>query len=231
MKAMILAAGRGERMRPLTDACPKPLLAVGGEPLIGWHLRRLAGAGVREVVINHAYLGHMIEDWAGTGSRWGLSIRYSAELVALETAGGIRHALPLLGTEPFLVINGDIHTAWPIGRAATIAAQMRAAKLLAWCVMVDNPAHHPLGDFCVDAGRLVEQGDRRRTFSGIGIYHPEMFSALADGEPAKLAPLLRALAARNAIGAEYFAGAWTDVGSPARLAQLDAELRQTRTPS
>lgn len=126
------------------------------------------------------------------------------------------------------MINGDIHTGWPIARAATIVAQMQAAKLLAWCVMVDNPAHHPTGDFTVEAGRLVDGGCRRFTFSGIGIYYPAMFSALIDGEPAKLAPLLRELAAHKLIGAEYFAGAWTDVGSPARLAQLDAELRQTR---
>lgn len=215
-------------MRPLTDSIPKPLLPVGGEPLLGWHLAKLAAAGFRRVVINHAHLGHMIEAWAGGGSRWDLRITYSAELQALETAGGIRKALNQLGDDPFLVVNGDVFTDWPFSRAFTIAKQMRAASLLAWCVLVNNPEHHPQGDFAIEGGRLLNDGPTRFTFSGMGVYHPKIFQDLTDGEAARLAPLLRAQAQVGRAGGEIWSGAWTDVGSPARLAQLDAELRQTR---
>ncbi len=232
MRAMILAAGRGERMRPLTDRCPKPLLQAGGRSLIEWHLLALARAGFRDVVINHAYLGNMIESALGDGSRWGLSIAYSPETVALETAGGIRRALPLLGQGPFLVINGDIHSAFDRSRAHTIARQMEIADLGCWCVMVDNPDHHPGGDFGLSEGLLrdPDRGTtdaRRLTFSGIGIYRPELFSGLADGQPARLAPLIAAQARRQRAGAEYHAGPWTDVGTPERLHALDQALART----
>ncbi len=225
MRAMILAAGRGERMRPLTDRCPKPLLDAGGEPLIVWHLRRLAAAGIREVVINHAHLGEMIEVRLGDGSAWGVSIRYSPEGQALETAGGIANALPLLGDKPFLVVNGDVWCDFDLGRARTIAAQLDAARLLAWCVLVPNPPHHPEGDFGLVDGRLIEQAPQRLTFSGIGIYRPALFHGIARGDRAPLGPLLRAAASVGRAGAERHDGLWIDVGTPARLAELDARLR------
>jgi MurNAc alpha-1-phosphate uridylyltransferase len=230
MRTMILAAGRGERMRPLTDTCPKPLLPAGGLPLIGWHLRRLAGAGLRDVVINHAWLGEQIERTLGDGSDWGLSIRYSPEAQALETAGGIAQALPLLGDEPFLVINGDIWCDWNPARARTIAARLEALDWLAWCVLVDNPDHHPRGDFLLDGGRLADGEAPRLTFSGIGVYRPALFRSVARGTRAPLAPLLREAAARRRAGAERNDGRWTDVGTPQRLAALDAQLTTPDAP-
>jgi MurNAc alpha-1-phosphate uridylyltransferase len=227
VRTMILAAGRGERMRPLTDTCPKPLLPVGGRPLIAWHLQRLAAAGFREVVINHAWLGRLIERELGDGARWGLSIRYSPEPEALETAGGIARALPMLGDAPFLVINGDVWCDWEPGRARSIARQLEAFDWDAWCVLVDNPEHHPRGDFVLCAGRLGADEaatQPRLTFAGIGVYHPRLFSDIAPGTRAALAPLLRAAAAAGRAGAERHAGAWTDVGTPQRLAELDSRL-------
>ena len=231
MRTMILAAGRGERMRPLTDTCPKPLLPAGGLPLIGWHLRRLAGAGLRDIVINHAWLGEQIERTLGDGSDWGVSIRYSPEAQALETAGGIAQALPLLGDEPFLVINGDIWCDWNPARAHTIAARLEALDWLAWCVLVDNPEHHPRGDFLLDSGRLADGDATRLTFSGIGVYHPQLFADVARGTRAPLAPLLREAAARRRAGAERHDGRWTDVGTAQRLAALDAQLTTPDAPS
>jgi MurNAc alpha-1-phosphate uridylyltransferase len=228
MRAMILAAGRGERMRPLTDQCPKPLLEVGGRSLIVWHLEALARAGIRQVVINHAHLGGMIERALGNGHRWGLDIHYSPEPQALETAGGIRHTLERLGSDPFLVVNGDIHTDFDFGRAHTIARQMCAAELDCWCVMVPNPEHHPQGDFGLESGRLLPQPvapeQPRLTFSGVGLYHPQLFERLPDGEPARLAPLLEHAARIGRAGAELHTGHWTDVGTPHRLATLNAQF-------
>ncbi|MCX7156787.1 MAG: nucleotidyltransferase family protein [Rhodocyclales bacterium] len=227
MKAMILAAGRGERMRPLTDHTPKPLLPVGGKPLIVWHLERLAKAGLREVVINHAHLGGQIEGALGDGARWGLSIGYSAEPEgALETAGGIANALPLLGyEEPFLVINGDIYCDWDVARAATALTSTDLAHL----VLVPNPSHHPRGDFSltgteVGADIAAAAGEQVCTFSGIGIYRPQLFADIRRGERAQLAPLLRTAMAARKVSGELHAGRWTDVGTPQRLAELDAEL-------
>jgi len=226
MKVMILAAGRGERMRPLTDRTPKPLLPVGGKPLIVWHLERLATAGLREVVINHAHLGGQIEAALGDGAHWGLSIRYSPEPEgALETAGGIANALPLLGgDEPFLVINGDIYCDWDVARAATALT----ASDLAHLVLVPNPSHHPRGDFSLrgtEVGAdIAAAGARVCTFSGIGIYRPQLFGDIGRGERAQLAPLLRTAMAARKVSGELHAGRWTDVGTPQRLAELDAEL-------
>jgi MurNAc alpha-1-phosphate uridylyltransferase len=232
MKAMILAAGRGERMRPLTDRTPKPLLPVGGKPLIVWHLERFARTGIREVVINHAHLGAMIETTLGDGKRWGLSIRYSPEPVgALEAAGGIANALPLLGNgEPFLVINGDIFCDWNLARAGTALMPDDLAHL----VLVPNPEHHPQGDFFLTGSRVTaaidnaaRDGESARifTFSGIGIYRPQLFAGIGTGHAAKLAPLLRTAMAEGQISGELHADRWVDVGTPQRLAELDAELR------
>lgn len=221
---MILAAGRGERMRPLTDSCPKPLLRVGGKALIEWHLERLARTGFRQIIINHAHLGSMLEQALGDGSRWGLNIAWSREADALETAGGIAQALPLLGSDPFLVVNGDIWCDFDFGRARTIAAQLLAGDLDAWCVLVDNPPQHPRGDFGLDSGRLLAEASRRFTFSGIGVYRPSLFGQLVRGQPAPLAPLLREAITRGAAGAERHAGRWVDVGTPQRLTELDAQL-------
>ena len=227
MRAMILAAGRGERMRPLTDTCPKPLLPVGGRPLIAWHLERLARDGFREVVINHAWLGDRIEAALGDGAAWGLSIRYSPEGEALETAGGIARALPLLGDAPFLVVNGDVWCDWHPGRARSIAAQLDAFGWDAWCVLVDNPDHHPRGDFALRDGRLIAAAPDGPllTFAGLGVYAPRLFDGIAAGTRAPLAPLLRAASAAGRAGAERHDGRWVDVGTPQRLDELDTELR------
>jgi MurNAc alpha-1-phosphate uridylyltransferase len=233
MQAMILAAGRGERMRPLTDICPKPLLPVGGQPLIVWHLQRLAAAGFHDVVINHAHLGEQIEAALQTGAAWGLSIRYSPEPAgALETAGGIANALPLLGDAPFLVINGDIFCDWDLARAKTCLAENDLAHL----IMVANPAHHLQGDFTL-VDRKVGDGDTPRsqspfgtadklTFAGIGVYRPTLFDTVTRGQPAKLAPLLRTAMVNGEVSGELHPGRWVDVGTPQRLAELDALLAQ-----
>jgi len=232
MKAMILAAGRGERMRPLTDTCPKPLLHVGGQPLIAWHLQRLAMAGFRDIVINHAHLGTQIEAALSDGAAWGLKIRYSPEPAgALETAGGIANALLLLGDAPFLVINGDIFCDWDVARAQGLFTNNLAENDLAHLVLVDNPAHHPQGDFVLTGSRILSDGtdhlaDNRFTFSGIGVYRPALFSTIPRGQPAKLAPLLRAAAAAHRVSGEHHPGRWTDVGTPQRLAELDTQLNE-----
>lgn len=219
---MILAAGRGERMRPLTDRTPKPLLPVAGKPLIVWHIERLLRAGFREIVINHAHLGDQIEAMLDDGSAWGISIRYSAEPAgALETAGGIANALPLLGEEPFLVVNGDIYCEWDFAKSFSALR----AQDLAHLVMVPNPSHHPAGDFALQAGRIADAGAPRLTFSGIGVYRPSVFAAVERGKPARLAPLLRAAMAEERVGGELHEGRWVDVGTPERLEELDAELR------
>ena len=225
MKAMILAAGRGERMRPLTDVTPKPLLLAGGKPLIVWHLERLAAAGFRDVVINHAHLGDQIEAALGNGSAFGLSIRYSPEPPgALETAGGIAHALPLLGGEPFLVVNGDVWCDWDFRRAFALTDR------LAHLVFVDNPPQHASGDFCLD-GAIVRYAAERigptYTYAGTGVFSPEFFAEVADGAIMKLRPLLDAAIAKRTLTGERHAGRWVDVGTPDRLIELDRELRQT----
>ncbi len=229
MKAMILAAGRGERMRPLTDLTPKPLLTVGGKPLIVWHLEALARAGFAEIVINHAHLGHLIEAALGDGRRWGVTIRYSAEGEALETAGGIARALPLLAPAgddaPFLVVNGDIHTHYDFARARRIAECMTAEDFDAHLVLVDNPSHHPHGDFALtDDGRVQPSGSRMLTFSGIGVYRPQLFRGIAPGSKAKLGPLLADWIAAGRVRGEWHRLRWVDVGTPARLAALDRAL-------
>jgi len=221
VKAMILAAGRGERMRPLTDAMPKPLLAVAGKPLIVWHIERLVAAGFCEFVINHAYLGQQIEDALGNGQRWGVSIQYSAEGIALETAGGIAKALPLLGDQPFLVVNGDVYTDYDFSR---LLAGLRAGAL-GHLVLVDNPPQHPQGDFGFMDGEITVTAPVKRTFSGIGLYHPALFAQVPQGSSAKLAPVLIDAIHAGKLTAEYYGGVWHDIGTPERLAQLDQQLR------
>ena len=217
MRAMILAAGRGERMRPLTDSLPKPLLPVAGKPLIVHHIERLARSGIRQLVINHAHLGGMIEAYLGDGSAWGVEIQYSAEKKALETGGGILRALPLLGEAPFMVVNGDIWCDIDFG-GLHLADQM-----LAHLVLVSNPPHHPEGDFVLREGRVqVDQG-ARLTFSGIGIYHPRLFAECTAGA-FPLAPLLKAAMARHQVSGEHYRGRWIDVGTPQRLAALESQL-------
>jgi N-acetyl-alpha-D-muramate 1-phosphate uridylyltransferase len=220
MKAMILAAGRGERMRPLTDNTPKPLLKVGGKPLIVWHLERLAKAGFKDIVINHAHLGEQIEHVLGNGAAWGLSIQYSPEKVALETAGGIANALHLLGSEPFLVVNGDTFT------DVDFAMLQLKPNMLTHLVLINNPPQHPNGDFAIEANMLKNTGKPMLTFSGIGIYHPDLFADIVRGEPAKLAPLLRKAIDNNAATAQYYQGIWHDIGTPQRLQELDESLNK-----
>ncbi|MBI2381344.1 MAG: nucleotidyltransferase family protein [Gammaproteobacteria bacterium] len=227
MKAMILAAGRGERMRPLTDTTPKPLLEVGGKPLIVHHIERLRGAGFRELVINHAWLGSQLEAALGDGSAFGLSIVWSPEGEALETGGGILRALPLLGDEPFLVVNGDIWT------DLDFATLNREPEGLAHLVLVDNPPQHPKGDFFLEDGRVLDAGrvrggeSGRLTYSGIGLFRPELFAGCADGR-FPLAPLLRRAMGEDRVSGEHHRGAWFDIGTPQRLAELDRRLSHTQ---
>lgn len=227
---MILAAGRGERMRPLTDTCPKPLLVAGGKPLIVHHIERLACAGLRDIVINHAHLGAMLEAALGKGDRFGVSIRYSAEAVALETAGGIRQAQALLGDDVFLVINGDVFCDIDIGTFAKKAPQLERGDDLAHLLLVANPPHHPKGDFALDDGRISEAAENRLTYAGIGLFHPALFSDLTIGERAALGPLLRQAMARGRVSGQRHDGYWIDVGTPERLAELDSRLDASQNP-
>ena len=231
---MIFAAGRGERMRPLTDTCPKPLLTVRGRPLIVWHLLNLARADIIDIVINHAHLGHMIEDALGDGSRYGVRISYSPEGIALETAGGIAKARHLLGDDPFVAVAGDIYCPHFDFNQVKYALEERDPwgkpyapheRDLAWLYLVKNPAHHLKGDFALANFSLTNDGEPRYTFSGIGVYRPELFDNITAGETAKLAPILREFADQGKIGAEVYRGDWTDVGTIERLEQLNAPLK------
>jgi MurNAc alpha-1-phosphate uridylyltransferase len=224
MRAMILAAGRGERMRPLTDARPKPLLVVGGKSLLARHVENLAAAGVRHIVINHAHLGEMIEDCLGDGSALGVAIHYSRESDALETAGGIALALPLLGDEPFLVVNGDIYCEFDFKNLRPRATAMKSGGAAAHLVLVDNPPHHPRGDFVLAGEAVRNEGQRRLTYSGIGLYRASLFAGIARGSKAPLAPLLRQAAEAGVVTGQHYPGRWEDVGTPQRLEDLDRAL-------
>lgn len=226
MRAMLLAAGRGERMRPLTDTCPKPLLQAAGKPLIVWHLERLAAAGIAEVVINLSWLGEQIAAALGDGSAHGVHIRWSREpWPALETGGGIFQALPLLGAEPFLLVNGDVSADVDFRRIT-----LRAGDL-AQLVLVPNPHHNPQGDFWLDAsGRIVgdgASGAERLTYSGIAVLHPQLFDGAQAGR-FPLLPLLTRAREADRLGGQRHSGRWLDVGTPERLAELDAGLRAVR---
>ena len=234
--ALIFAAGLGERMRPLTEHTPKPLLSVGGKPLVIWHLDKLAALGVREVVVNTSWLAAQFPAALGDGARWGLRLRYAHEGdTPLETGGGMWNARPRLGEAPFLAVNGDIWTDYDFSRLP------REPEGEAHLVLVDNPGHHPGGDFALataagdGSGPLASDGPQRLTFSGIGVYRPSLLARWrevvgdapgADLTPPrfKLAPLLRAAMARGDVRGEHYRGSWTDVGTPQRLAELDAEL-------
>ena len=221
MRAMILAAGKGERMRPLTLHTPKPLVPVAGVPLIEYHLRGLAAAGFDEVVVNHAWLGQQIEDHLGDGSRWGLRIVHSAEAEPLETGGGIFKALPLLGDQPFVLINGDVWTDYDLARLR------RPLAGLAHLVLVDNPKHHGQGDFSLAQDQVSDASGEgtRLTFSGLSVLHPALFDGCQAGA-FKLAPLLRQAMAQGRVSGEHYRGQWIDVGTPERLAQVERVLAE-----
>lgn len=229
MKAMILAAGLGTRMRPLTDHLPKPLLEVGGKPLVLWHIEALARAGITDLVINTAWLGDKLEAALGDGQRYGVSIRWSHEGEPLETAGGVVKALPLLGASPFLVVNGDI---WLRYDFRALSQRLAAMDGQAHLVLVDNPAHNSRGDFALEADRITpattlqvaNDGEHRFTFAGLSVLHPDLFAGLPEGKRA-LAPLLREAIAAGRVTGEYFPGPWVDVGTPERLAELDRQIR------
>lgn len=223
MKAMILAAGKGERMRPLTLTTPKPLVRAGGVPLIEYHLRALAAAGFSEIVINHAWLGQQIEDYLGDGSRYGVSIQYSPEGEPLETGGGIYRALPLLGDEAFVVVNGDIWTDYDF------SVLHQPIVGLAHLVLATNPAHHPSGDFQLIDGKVRDgqPATDTLTYSGIAVLHPQLFEACSAGA-FKLAPLLRAAMANGQVSGERLNGLWVDVGTHARLAEVEALIEAGR---
>lgn len=220
MKAMILAAGYGTRMRPLTDHTPKPLLKAGGKALIEYHIEKLRDAGIDSLVINSGWLGDKLADALGDGSRYGIPIAWSHEGTPLETAGGIKRALPLLGDEPFLLVNGDIWTDFDF--QPLLADRPDPVHL----VLVNNPEHHPTGDFHLTAGgRLRDNAEPRLTYAGVGRFEPALFADLPEGE-AKLAPLLRAAMADDAASGEHHPGQWWDIGTPERLDELDRLLTQ-----
>ena len=233
MKAMIFAAGRGERMRPLTDTCPKPLLKVRGRPLITWHILNLVRAGITDIVINHSHLGHMIEEELGDGSRYGARIVYSHEPTPLETAGGIVNALHLLGDEPFLAVSGDIYAPYFDFSQALDAlpdTDMLGQPIppekrdIAWLYLTPNPWHNLEGDFGLDMYTLSNEGDPKWNFAGIGVYRPEMFEGIQAGEFLKFGPLMRKFIDLKRVGGEIYNGPWVNVGTVRQLEELNAPL-------
>ena len=228
MKAMILAAGRGERMRPLTDHTPKPLLEVGGKPLIVWHLERLAAAGVRDVVINHAHHGTQIEAALGNGARFGLSIFYSAETTgALETAGGVVKALPLLGPEPFFLISADIYADCDYRHLVDADTRLEG-NVTAFMWMVENPSWHSAGDFAISRGLLSLTAQPRLTYANLGIFSPAFFAGIEPGTKLPMSPLFKRAIQAESIRAARYTGIWDNIGNPEQLRALDAELRGLR---
>ena len=223
IKAMILAAGRGDRLRPHTDRHPKPLLPLAGRRIIEYHLQALAAAGFRDVVINQGWLGEQLPPTLGDGSRWGLNIQYSPEdYPALETGGGIFNALPLLDSDPFVVINGDVWTDYPLQQLPD------SLPGDAHLVLVDNPAHNPDGDFPLRGSDIVENDGPRLTFSGIGVYRPQLFQGCLPGA-FPLAPLLRRAISAGKVSGEHFRGQWVDIGTPRRWQALDRQM-SARSP-
>jgi len=227
MKAMILAAGLGQRMRPLTDKLPKPLLCLAGKPLLQYHLEALARAGIKEVVINLAYLGHMIRAYVGDGSRFGLQVQYSEEAEPLETAGGLLKALPLLGDEPFILVNGDVWTDFDLGQ---LSQTRLAAGIDAHLVLVPNPDFHPKGDFSLSSeGKLLDSTDLpKHTFAGMSLIHPGLIRDYPQQRPKfPLVEVLRYAITRQRISGQLYEGRWSDIGTPERLHALDRELCKT----
>lgn len=224
MKAMLLAAGRGERLRPLTDSIPKALVEAGGKPLIAWHLERLARAGIRDAVINVSHLGERIVERIGDGARFGLRISYSRERERLETAGGIANALGLLGREPFLLVNADVYCECDFARLLKIQLGTQLAHL----VLVPNPPHRAKGDFSLRDGRVGNEAAPRYTYAGVAVMRAALVAPVTPGEKAPLAPLLYEAAARGLIGGELYEGLWQDVGTAERLAELEKHLRENR---
>jgi MurNAc alpha-1-phosphate uridylyltransferase len=231
MKAMIFAAGRGERMRPLTDTCPKPLLKVRGRPLITWHVLNLVRAGLKDIVINHSHLGHMIEEELGDGSRYGARIVYSHEPTPLETAGGIANALHLLGDEPFLAVSGDIYAPYfdfeqvldALKDVDAVGQPIPPEKRdIAWLYLTPNPWHNPDGDFGMTMYTLSNIGAPKWNFSNIGVYRPEMFDGIKAGEVSRLGPLMRKFIDQGRIGGEIYTGPWVNVGTVRQLEELNA---------
>lgn len=238
MKAMILAAGRGERMRPLTYDCPKPLLTVRGRPLIVWQILALVRAGITDIVVNHAHLGHMIEEKLNNGTQFGATIAYSAEATALEAAGGIAKALPLLGDQPFVVVSGDIycpHFDYEQVKNVLVDSDVWGnphppeKRDIAWLYLVKNPPYHLSGDFSLNSftiGNRATHASPLHTFANIGVYRPEMFASVTHGSSAKLAPILRDYAGRGLIGGEIYEGHWENVGTVAQLDELNAPFKR-----
>jgi MurNAc alpha-1-phosphate uridylyltransferase len=220
MKVMILAAGRGERLRPLTERLPKPLVEAGGKPLIDWHLGRLAAAGLREAVINVSHLGEQIVAHVGDGARHGMRVAFSRETEPLETAGGIAQAHKLLGEEPFLLVNSDIYCEYDFSRLKNLSLENRLAHI----VLVPNPEHHREGDFTLEAGMVGNGAAPRYTYAGVALMSPRIVSGVRAGEKASLGPLLRQAAGERRLSGELFAGRWTDVGTLARLNELNTWL-------
>lgn len=237
MKAIIFAAGRGQRMRPLSDQCPKPLLKVGGKPLITWHIEKLVQAGITEIVINYSWLGEQFPRILGNGSYWGAKLYYSAEQSALETAGGIAHALPLLGDGIFLAISGDIYTNFDFANLH-LPAQLMCTSIAPkmYLVLVDNPEFHPQGDFGLKTKKLVDTTSCTEisltetpffTYANIGLYDTRSFNHLDPHQPAKLRPLLDDAIIQGRVNGEYFRGIWYNVGTPEQLYELDKLLKNT----
>jgi MurNAc alpha-1-phosphate uridylyltransferase len=224
MKAMLLAAGRGERLRPLTDTVPKALVEAGGKPLIVWHLERLARAGIRDAVINISHLGERIVERLGDGARFGLRLHYSRERERLETAGGIANALELLGRAPFLLVNADVYCECDFARLMNI----QLGERLAYLVLVPNPSHRSKGDFSLADGRLGDAAAPRYTYAGVAVVAPKLVQSVNRGEKAPLAPLLYDAAARGLLGGEVYGGLWQDVGTMERLAELERFLNERR---
>jgi N-acetyl-alpha-D-muramate 1-phosphate uridylyltransferase len=235
MKAMLFAAGRGERMRPLTDDTPKPLLLAGGKPLIVWHIEKLVAAGVRSIIINTAHLGQKIVEHIGNGKQFGADVRYSREELssigsALETAGGIRYALHLIGEAPFIAVSADVFTDFDYKALTSRTKKLKPGQ--AHTVLVPNADHHPLGDFSYSSatGLVKDKSDQTTnyTFSGIAAYHPSLFAHLPNPSVSKLAPLLRQAMLSNKVTGELFEGLWMDIGTPARLEELNSRLLNSR---
>lgn len=223
MRAMILAAGRGERMRPLTDAIPKPLLQVAGKPLIQYHIDALAAAGVRDIVVNLAWKGSLLRDAIGDGRKFGMTLHYSDEgSQALETGGGIVNALPLLGNEPFVVVSGDIWTRFPFG---SLASRL-AANDLAHLVLVPNPDFHTRGDFSLDGARVGNDASNRFTYGNIGLFRPSFFEGCSPGR-FPLSPIMRQRIEEGRVSGELYEGPWRNIGTPTQLAELDRELTRS----